>query len=170
VAVRIRALQLLLALAAALPGTAAAQPGALGAAESEQVVRALAAWLNSEDLDAGRLAPLKKYGQAVVPSLIAALDAGPSSARRELARRSLETQYETLAKYSQSGGKFQLGSKADFVQHYMGNLETLYRIRAAQALAAIGGSEARTALHAAAGKAGREDLRKAIQRALEGIK
>lgn len=159
-----------LLLIAASPATVLAQPKVLGSAESEHAVRALAAWLNSEDFDAGRLAPLKKYGQAVVPSLIAALDAGPSPARRELARRSLETQYVTLAKYSQSGGKVQLGSKADFVQHYMGNLETLYRIRAAQALGAIGGSQARTALEAAAGKAGREDLRKEIQRALEGIK
>lgn len=160
-----------LLLIAASPATVLAQPKVvLGSAESEQAVRALAAWLNSGDFDARRLTPLKKYGQAVVPSLIAALDAGPSSARRELARRSLETQYETLAKYSQSGSKFQLDSKADFVQRYMGNLETLYRIRAAQALAAIGGSEAKTGLEAAAGRAGREDLRKEIQRALAGIK
>jgi hypothetical protein len=161
---------LLLVLAAIFPAVAPAQPKDLGSAESEQAVRAIAAWLNSDDHDARRLAPLKKYGQAMVPSLIAALDAGPSSARREFARRSLETQYETLAAYSVSDSKFRMRSKADFVQHYMGNFETLYRIRAAQALGAIGSSEARTALEAAAGKAGREDLRKELQRALKGIK
>jgi HEAT repeat protein len=130
----------------------------------------LAAWLGSEDFDAARLAPLKKYGQAVVPSLVSALVTGPSPAHREAARRSLERQYDRLAKYAQDGGRFQLRSKPDFVEYYMGNLGTLYRIRAAQALGAIGGPEAKTALAAAAGKAGREDLRKEVQRALEGIK
>jgi len=161
---------LLLVLVAIFPAAVPAQPKDLGSAQSEQAVRAIAAWLNSDGHDAAHLAPLKKHSQIVVPSLTAALEAGPSPARRELARRSLEDQYETLAKYSQSGGKFRLGSKADFVQYYLGNLETLYRMRAAQALGAIGGSEAKTALEAAAGKAGREDLRREIQRALKGIK
>lgn len=155
-------------VALALPATTSAQ--VLGGAEAEQAVRAVAAWLSSGYHDVEHLAPLKKYGQTVVPSLIAALDTGPSPARRELARRSLESQYETLAAYSGSGSKFRMRSKEQYVQHYMGNFEALYRMRAAQALAAIGGSEARTALEAAAGKAGRDDLRKEIQRALEGIK
>lgn len=152
------------------PAIASAQTKVLSSSEAEHAVRTLAAWLDTEHYDVGHLASLKKHGQTVVPSLVAALESGPSAAKRELARRTLEDQYETLAKYAHSGGKFQLRSKVEYLQHYIGNFETLYRIRAAQALGAIGGSEARTALEAAAGKAGRENLRKEIQRALEGIK
>ena len=135
-------------------------------AETEQLMRALATWLDSEDSDAERLKSLAKYGQKAVPSLIAALDAGPSPAKRELARRSLETQYETLAR----SVKFKLRSKTDYVQYYVGNFETLYRMRAAEALALIGGPEARKALEQALGQAGREDLKQVIQRALASIK
>lgn len=154
---------LLLMVAAVLPAGAMAQVERLSHAETERAVYALHEWLESDHYDAAELTPLIRYGQTVVPSLVAALNKGPSPARRERLRRELETEYRSLA-----GPK--VPPKAEFVRHYLGNFETLYRIRAAQALAAIGGVESRKAIEAAVSGAGREDLRAALQLALKGIR
>jgi hypothetical protein len=160
-ALTVRQAAVLLALAAAVP-SALAQPEKPSIKQTEQATRALATWLESDDFDPHRLAQVTRHGQLVVPSLIAALEHGPSPAKRELVRRSLDADYDALARPSRA--------RSDFVQHYMANFEALYRIRAAQALSATGGPAARTALEAWVAKAERDDLRTATRQALEKIK
>lgn len=162
----VRRVAVLVALAAA-SSSAPAQLKQPDIRQTEQATRALATWLESDDADRNRLANVTKHGQFVVPSLAAALEQGPSPAKRELVRRSLEADYEALAR---ADPKRRLRSKADFTQHYQANFDALYRIRAAQALAAIGGTDARRVLEAAADQARRDDVRMAIQVALKGMK
>jgi HEAT repeat protein len=153
---------LFLLIAVLVPASVPAQER-LSRAQTEQAAYALHEWLEAEHYDPAELSAVTKYGESVVPSLTAALDKGPSPARRERLRRALEAEHGTL-----SGSR--VPAKADFVKHYTSNFETLYRIRAAQALAAIGGPEARTAIEVAVGKAGREDLRAALQLVLKDVK
>ena len=159
----------LVALAAAVRGVPA-QPPKQSLEQTEQATRALATWLESDDVDPDRLATVTKYGEFVVPSLIAALERGPSPAKRELVRRSLEADYEALIQSPSTGSARRVRGKTEYVQHYMRDFEALYRIRAAHALLAIGGPAARSAVEAVAAKAEREDLRAAIRYALEKIK
>lgn len=160
---------LLAVLGLALP-TAVGQAEKPDIKQTEQATRALATWLESDDFDPGRLEPLTRHGQRVVPSLIAALERGPSSAKREVVRRSLEADYDGLAERARSDQARRLRSKSQFIEHYQANFDALYRIRAAQALSAIGGPSARRALEGSLEKATRDDVRTAIRQALKEIK
>jgi hypothetical protein len=156
---------LLVALALAAPLTAAADK--VSAEQSAEAVRALSTWLESGNFEPELLTRLEKYGELVVPSLIAALEKGPSPATRELVRRTLEKEYGALTR---AGPDRRVQAKSDFIQHYMANFDALYRARAAQALSAIGGPAARNALESSVGKDERDDLRAAQRQALEKIK
>jgi hypothetical protein len=145
--------------------SATAMGQGLSRSESEQAAQVLAAWLESEHREAALLEPVVRYGQAVVPSLTSALNNGPSAARRERLRRLLDEGYDADAKRAKA--KLAL-SKADYRQHYMSNFDALYRVRAAQALAAIGGDDAIKALKEA--RIERADTRDAVQQALRDIK
>lgn len=169
-ALTLRAALLLLASAAALASAALAQPEKPASKQSELAARALARWLESDDFDSYHLELLTKHGALVVPSLVAALEAGPSPAKRELVRRSLDAEYEALAERARSDPSRRLRSKAAFLDHYLANFEALYRIRAAQALSAIGGPSAKKALEGAVQKSPREDVRTAVRQALKEIK
>ena len=62
-------------------------------------------------------------------------------------------------------------SQEEYVKIYLDNYAANYRVRSAQALAAIGGDEARKLLAtAAAGKASREDVQAAIEAAAKSAK
>jgi hypothetical protein len=162
IALTVRQAALLVALAVAVPTALTQQSGKPSIEQTEQATRALATWLESDDFDPDHLALVTKYGEVVVPSLIAALERGPSPAKRELVRRSLDADYEALTR--------RVRSRTEYVQHYMANFEALHRIRAAQALSSIGGPAARNALEIYAAKAERDDLRTALRQALERIK
>ena len=164
--IAIRHVAVLAALASALP-VALSQPKKTDIKQTEQATRAVATWLESDDADPNRLANVRKQGQLAIPSLIAALERGPSPAKRELVRRSLEADYDALA---ERAGARRLRSKPDFIGHYLANFEALYRIRAAQALAAIGSTDARNVLQAAIDKTPRDEVRRAIQLALKDVK
>jgi hypothetical protein len=159
------ALTFLCFVAALLAGPALAQPERLNIAETEEAVRVLSAWFESEHGDPADLTPLVQLGEIVVPSLVATLEQGPSPARRERLRRTLDADY---AKFAERVSK--PPSKEAFVAHYMGNVDAIYRARAARALAAIGGAQARTALQGVLSKPMREDLRAAIERSLKTFK
>jgi HEAT repeat protein len=166
-----RAICLSFAIGALSPVMATAQVAPLNSTDAQQAVHALATWLESEEFDANELTPLIKYGQAIVPSLIAALDAGPSPSRRERARRSLAAGHERLADLARKNPDRKAPpSQAEYVKHYLSNFDARYRMRAAEALAAIGGNEARKALEAALSKATRNDLRSALQHSLKEIR
>jgi len=168
-AMSLRRAVILAALAAAT--NVLGQPIGPSAEQSAQATRALATWLESDDFEPHQLAAVIQYGQLVVPSLVAVLERGPSPAKREVVRRSLQTQYQALAqRASVEPARPRLRGESEFMRHYMANFETRYRIRAAQALSAIGGPSARKALEDALPKVTRESLRIAIRQALENIK
>lgn len=152
----------LMLFAVALPDATLAQER-LNRVQTERAVYALNEWLESEHGDPDELTPLTRFGPVMVPSLIAALETGPSPARRERLRRVLDAEHASLA-----GPK--VPTKDDYVRQYTSNFEVRYRIRAAQALAAIGGPEARKAIGGAAAKASREDLRAVLQQILKELK
>lgn len=165
-----RAVCLSIAIGAVLPVTALAQVEPLSSSHAQQAVSALATWLESEEFDASELTPLIRYGQAMVPSLVAALDAGPSPARRERARRSLAGGHERLADLARKNPDRKAPpSQAEYVKHYLSNFDARYRMRAAEALAAIGGDAARKALELALSKAVRNDVRAVIQQSLKDL-
>jgi len=120
------------------------------------VRRAIVEWLECEECRAGELEAVVRLEQAAVPSLVAALREGPPPVRREAQRRHLIATYQRL--------KLTM-SEDDYVRRYAENYEALYRIRAADALAAIGGPTARQALEAAAAQPYREDVTRAVRAA-----
>jgi HEAT repeat protein len=163
-------LAVVLVLVACWPAPFRAQTSAPSPDSAEHAMRAIAAWLEAEDFDADRLESLARLGPAVVPSLAAALRSGPSPARRELVRRALETEHGALASNARADPERRVRSRDEFLRHYLSNFETRYRIRAAQALGAIGGPSARQALESALEAPVREELRDALRRALERIR
>jgi hypothetical protein len=140
-------------------------------AENWKAVQALTAWFECEECEEGELRAVLRYGQSVVPSLIAALNHGPSPASRELQRLGIERRYEELVRQAEQKPERKLAStKEEFVSRYMSNFDAQYRVRAAQALAAIGGRDARSALEKALPQAPRADVRTTIQQSLEKMK
>jgi hypothetical protein len=99
------------------------------------------------------------------------LNGGLAPASRELVRRQLEVRYDDLTERARRNPNTRpAGTKAQFVTLYLDNLDAQYRVRAAQALGAIGGQRPRAALEAALAKAPRADVRAAIRTALNTIR
>ena len=138
--------------------------------DTGRAAQALADWLECEYCEHDELAAVTHHGQAVVPGLIAALDQGPSPATRDDLGRALAERYEQLVEQSKKKPHAPIAvTKEKFVELYLGNFDAQYRVRAAQALAAIGGDRARAALEAAASQAQREDVRAAARESLRKL-
>ena len=106
-----------------------------------------------------------------MPSLIGALNQGPSPATLDALRKALAERYEQLVEQSKKNPHAPIAVIRDkFVELYGGTLDAQHRIRAAQALAAIGGEHARAALEAAASQAQRDDVRAAVTKLLTVMK
>jgi hypothetical protein len=141
------------------------------AADSANVVEALVTWFECEECQAGELAAVTKYGQSAVPSLISVLRGGLSPAKRELVKRQLEERHDTLTAAARRNPHLKLAStKEQFVALYLGNFDAQYSARAAQALATIGGPEARNALEDALRTDRREPVRETIRTSLQRMK
>jgi hypothetical protein len=154
----------------ALPATALSQQK-LSPTESAQALEALTTWFECEECEAGELAAVTRYGQAVVPSLAAVLRGGLSPAAREHLRRELELRYDALIERSKKNPNAKpKSSKPRFVSRYLDNRDAQYRVRAAQALAAIGGEEARRALEEASRQRHRGDVQAVIRSSLQKVK
>lgn len=155
------------------PAAGLAQPGSdrrLGNAETEKASQALAKWLE-HDCEEGNLKALTRHRQAVVPGLIAALNAGPSPASREILGRLTNASYDELIEQAQRKPERRIASGREaYVARDLDNFDAQYRVRAAQALAAIGGADARNALENAARRVEREDVRETIQELLKKMR
>jgi len=117
-------------------------------------------WLECEYCEHAEREAVVRQGEAIVPSLIAVLNGGISPATRETLRKELEARYEQLVKQSEKNANAPIAvTKEQFVSIYTGNFDAQQRLRAAQALAAIGGQRAREALAAAAANQARDDVR-----------
>ena len=165
-----QAISLLLAVAAVLsPATVPSANGSerLSEAESLRASRDLDRWL-AQDCEEVNLRVLTRYKQAIVPDLIAALQKGAPADKRELVRRGAEASYDDLIKAQEEPGsrvKVKSGREV-YVKRDVDNFEAQYRARAAQALAAIGGADARNALEGILVKAQRDELREDVRRAI----
>lgn len=145
--------------------------------EFDRLRRALVAWFECEECTEGQLRAVVAFGEKAVPSLVATLEQGPSPAQLEELRRALETSWAEIQRHQRTnrmelpGGETGLpGSREQYLETYLGNYVALYRVRAAQALAAIGGERAERALRSALDEPYREDVRRAIGEAVEGLR
>jgi hypothetical protein len=137
-----------------------------------EVRQAVVAWLECEECEEGQLEAVKKLGSNAVPTLGATLERGPSGASRERTRRHLEDSYVKIAEHVKKNSEEKLDvSREEYVKIYLENYTANYQVRSAEALAAIGGAEARRLLaDAAARKGARADVRAAIEAAAKSAK
>jgi hypothetical protein len=139
--------------------------------EASQALTKLTNWLECVACSEADVSGLKKYGQSIVPMLIATLNSGLSLAARESLENSFAERYDLLAEQARNDPKFAMKStKKEFVSRYVGYLDEHYRIRATQALGGIGGTRARNALERALKEAEQPGLRRAIEKALGDIR
>jgi hypothetical protein len=128
-----------------------------------QAHRLLEMWLECTECDRGELEG--------VGSLIATLERGPSQARREIMRFRLIRSYKQLAEYRDSNHVLTaIESEPEHIAHYMENYMAQYQIRAAIALARIGGPAARHALEKSLTTWLRKDVERAVSESLEKLR
>lgn len=109
---------------------------ALSPAEAAQAREAILRWLECEECRSGELKAVTRLGPVATPSLIASLYQGPSQAKKEMMRRHLIRAYNSL------DPTYKMASETDYIEHYQGKYFASYQVRAAKALACIGGEEA----------------------------
>jgi hypothetical protein len=142
----------------------------LSVKEAINAIDALTTYFECEECHPVQLIAVTRYGDAIIPSLAATLHGGLSPASRELMRRSLAARYEQLVRQGEKDPKFKISaSEKEFVARHLEDFDARYRIRAAQALAALGGPQARAALEAALSKTARADVRTVVQQSLDKI-
>jgi hypothetical protein len=133
--------------------------------------RAIINYLECDECEEGELEAVVKQGPAVVSSLVATLLEGPSRANLETLRRQLITNYRELKEYERTHPDSKVpGTEEQYVKTFTENYIALYRVRAATALGAIGGPEARRALEEASRKSLRTDVQAAVNASLAKIK
>lgn len=148
--------------------TAAVAPNA---ARAEAARQALVEWFECEECEEGQLAAVVKYGAVMIPNLRGALLEGLSPASEELLRRDLARRYDELRRYAETHPNAKpAGTREEFVELYVANYHAQYRVRAAQALGALGGEEAAKALEEGGRRAERPDVRREIEAALKRVK
>lgn len=163
---RMTAIALMLVLAA---GTAIAQPANPNSPPRVEAARqALVEWFECEECEEKQLETLLRFRAIIVPSLRAALTEGMGPASEELLRRDLARHYDELLRYAETHPNAKPGSsREEFVEMNVSNYQARYRVRAAQALAAIGGAEAVRALEEGAKRTERRDVAREIETALK---
>jgi hypothetical protein len=127
--------------------------------QSLEVRKAVVSWLECEECTEGELEKLLRYGELAVPTLGAVLERGPSPASLERYRLHLESSYRNLIEYSRTHDEVKIDqSEEEYVKQYLENYQAHHAVRSAQALAKLGGVEARRILDAAGKRKMREDV------------
>lgn len=130
-------------------GIAYAPPNPLTQAER----RVIDGWLMCIECDNAQLDSVRALGtrkpQATVDTLSRDLLAGPLDQRLANIQQQFATSYQTLAEQAASEGASVGVTQGQYVSHYLASFSAVYRIRAAIALAHIGGAAAGNALNAA---------------------
>lgn len=140
-------------------------------AEAAQIRHSIIAYLECEECMDGERAAVVKLGRTAVPTLAAALREGPSDVQLELLRRHITNTHRKLKEYEQTHPEAKpLRSVEFYVKLYTDNYLALHQSRAATALGAIGGPEARRALEEASRKPLRGDVQAAVKASLEKMK
>ena len=137
---------------------------AMAPERAEEARQALVEWFECEECEEGQLQAVVKHGPPVIPLLRSALLRGTAPATRELMRRSLAKRYDELVRFQKTHPYSKVGSsKEAFIATNIENLDARYQVRAAQALAAIGGAASRRALEEGLEAAKRSDVRESIK-------
>lgn len=146
-----------------------ARPAPLSVEQSAAARIALLAWFECEECTDHELERVVEYGDIVVPNLAAALQGGLSPSKREEVRQHLQETYRALAEYAKEHKDSSLQvSEQEYLDTYVENVESLYRLRAATALGRIGTPAARAALERGlALKEWRPDVRRKVENALK---
>lgn len=127
-------------------------------------------WLECDSCDEKELEPVIKLGGKAVGSLKTALIEGPPDGDLALLRSNLRATYQKVKKRADAAGKpSPTQTEEAFVNTYENNYVSLYRIRAATALGAIGGEQARQALDEANKQRYRKDVDRSISAALSKL-
>jgi len=146
-------------------------PKALSPAEASAARHTIMAWLECEECEEGELEGVVRLGRVAVATLGATLNQGPSPASREELRLHLVDTYQKLSEYARSHPEATMSMAEDeYVRTYMDNYVALYRVRSAQALAAIGGPEARRHLQRASEQELRADVKSVVAESIRGLK
>jgi hypothetical protein len=139
--------------------------------QATQIRHAVVNYLSCEECEGSELDTIVRLGEVVVPTFAATLREGPPQGNLELLRRQLTASYRELKEYERTHPEVKVpGSEGKFVKTYMDNHVALHQARAAIALAAIGGAEAKRALEEASRKPLRSDVQAVVKEALEKIK
>jgi hypothetical protein len=127
-------------------------------------------WLECEECIDGELEAVLELGPVAVPSLAATLRDGPSPATREKLRRELRIRYGELRDYVQQHPAAGFDEAEDvWVDEQLANDVARYQARSAEALARLGGPEARRALAEALGKPLRPDVEAVVRKSLDQL-
>lgn len=138
--------------------------------QSLEVRKGVVAWLECEECTEGEMERLARYGEYAVPTLVAVLERGPSPATLEKYRLHLESSYRKLVEYSRTHDEVKIDqSEEEYVKQYLENYQAHYAVRSAQALAKLGGPEARRALEAAARRKMREDVNVVVRESVKAL-
>jgi hypothetical protein len=141
------------------------------AERADALRQALVTWFECEECTNRELEAVVAFGPPAVPSLAATLRQGPSPAMLEKARGHLQETYQQLKAYERTHPQNKVTQdEAGYVSVYLENFDALYRVRAAKALGAIGGPDAKQALAQAKDLKLREDVARAAQAALQSAK
>ena len=132
----------------------------------EKSIAVLVRWFECDECEEGQLKEVVALGEFVVPSLRAALHHGASPATRELVRRGLDRRYDELLQFINPKIGAPFPSREEFISTNLEVLDAQYRVRAAKALAEIGGKNSKKALEEATRQSLREDERAAVTAAL----
>lgn len=136
-----------------------------------QAHQLLELWLECTECDRGELKAVATLGAMVVPSLITTLKKGPSQAKREIMQLRLMRSYKQLAEYKDSHHVLSATeSEPGYIAHYLENYLAQYQIRAAIALAEIGGPAAMHALEEAHATPLRKDVERVVYESLERLR
>ena len=145
---------------------------ALDPIAAENARRTIQSWLACSTCDSEELKPVVEVGKDaelgsdVVKSLRVALLDGPSDGDIELLRSHLRKSYERLSRSPTPPSR----TLDVYVSDYEKNSVARYKKRAARALGAIGGEQARQALEEAGNKPNAKDVERTIQEALKNIR
>lgn len=160
----------LAAVALSMLGSSTFAATELGPEQSLEVRKAVVTWLECEECTDGELERLLRYGEYAVPMLGAVLERGPSPATLEKYRLHLESSYRNLIEYSRTHDEVKIDqSEEEYVKQYLENYQAHYAVRSAQALAKLGGVEARRILDAAGKRKTREDVSLVIQESVKAL-
>jgi hypothetical protein len=147
-----------------------APPSAPTPEEAAAARRTLVRWLECEECVDGELAAVLRLGPLAVPTLVATLRGGPSPAVREKLHRELRIRYGELRDYARKHPAVRFDGGEDvWVDEQLANDIARYQVRSAEALAKLGGPEAKQALADALGDPLRPDVQTVVRKSLESV-